>query len=77
MPSFVLLNQNTTLAPNVGILTNWLPKSITRKQMIKCIYTTAAITQGVRKMQYLTVCSLDAKGSAQKIDTSIWRSKKL
>ena len=30
-----------------------------------------------RKMQYPTICSLDAKGSAQKIDTSIWRSKKL
>ena len=45
--------------------------------MTKCIYTTAALTQEARKMQYPTVCSLDAKGSAQKIDTSIWRSKKL
>ena len=38
--------------------------------MTKCIYTTAALTQEVRKMQYPTVCLLDVKGSAQKIDTS-------
>ena len=43
----------------------------------KMFYTTAVLTQEVRKMQYPTVCLLDAKGSAQKIDTSIWRSKKL
>ena len=49
-----------------------LPKS--ERQAIK---TLTALTKEVRKMQYLTVYLSDAKGSAQKIDTLKWRSRKL